>query len=315
VEALRAAEEPVRGATAYVTLEPCCHFGKTPPCTEALIDSGIGRVIAAMEDPSEHVGGGGFRRLRGAGIEARSGCLESEARRLNAPFLTLSEKGRPYIILKWAQSLNGHLITPPGHPKAISGPPARRWVHRLRARVDAILVGIGTVLDDDPSLTARGVQIRRVATRVVLDSRLRIPLRSQLVESAHGVSTLVITTREAAKRRRRHADRLQSAGVELELARSDRSRVNIADALARLAARSMTNVLIEGGPEILSECLRRGLADEAFIFIAPRVIGGAAKAVLFPTDTPADVGITKTRVGADTLCHVHFPTCSRTARP
>ena len=306
VEALRSARGSARGTTAYVTLEPCCHFGKTPPCTELLIEAGVARVVAPMKDPGEHVAGRGFRRLRAAGIDVRRGCLEPEARRLNAPYLALVQQKRPYVLLKWAQSLDGHLITPPGTPSTISGPQAHRWVHRLRARVDAVLVGIGTVLKDDPSLTARGVPIRRVATRVVLDSRLRIPLRSRLVTTADSVPTLVMTTRSAATKRRAHAERLQRAGVELAVVRSQGGRVSMADALSRLGTRSMTNVLVEGGPQVLSECLRRRLADEAFVFVAPRIIGGAPTPVLFPSETLTDHPITTARIGADTLCHIQF---------
>lgn len=274
VEALRRAGSAARGATAYVTLEPCCHHGKTPPCTDALIFAGVRRVVAATTDPFPTVQGRGIRGLRRAGLRVDSGLLENEARAVLAPYLTLTLRRRPYTILKWAQSIDGKIATRTGDSRWISSPPARRHVHRLRARVDAILVGLRTVLVDDPMLTARDVPIRRTATRVVLDSRLAIPLRAALVRTAEAFPTLILTTRHAQGTRSAKAERLRRAGVEVVGCRARRGRVDLPSALRVLGARRITNLLVEGGGTVFGAFLDAGLADEALVFVSPRLIGG-----------------------------------------
>src|SRR6516225_9006543 len=196
VNALSAAGEAARGATLYVTLEPCCHHGKTPPCTDAILRAGVGRVVAAMLDPFPQVAGRGADILRAAGVAFEVGVLEAEARRLNAPYLTLLREGRPYVLAKWAMTLDGKIATRTGDSKWISNKASGCRVHELRGRVDAILVGVGTALADDPQLTARPPG-PRTATRVVLDSRCRLPLMSQLATTARIVPTLVATTAAA----------------------------------------------------------------------------------------------------------------------
>lgn len=270
IDALRACPTSPRGATVYISLEPCSHHGKTPPCTEALIEARVARVVAAVRDPNPIVRG--LHRLRSAGIAVETGVLEREAAEVLAPYLTSIRSGRPFVIAKWAQSMDGKLATHTGRSKWISCPDSRRRAHRLRARVDAILVGSGTVLADDPLLTAREVQIRRRALRVVLDSRLRIPEKCQLVVTSRTVPTLVMTTTTQARTRR--AERLRHKGVEVIACRARAGRLALRDCLRKLAKRDVTNLLVEGGPMILTALLEAGLVDEAFIFTAPMLIGG-----------------------------------------
>jgi len=272
VEALRRAGRRAAGATAYVTLEPCCHQGKTPPCTDALIAAGVARVVAACVDPFPQVAGGGLRTLRRAGISTAVGLLADEARELIAPFLTRVLQNRPYVLLKWAQSADGKIATHTGDSKWISGAESRRLVHQLRARMDAVMVGSETVLRDDPQLTARKVRVRRVATRVIIDSRLRTPLSAKLVRGARRTPTLVLTTRASAASARR--GRLEELGVDIEVCRERGGHVDLRDALARLHARGMTNVLVEGGGTLIGRMVDARLADEAYVFTAPLVIGG-----------------------------------------
>ncbi len=275
IEALRACKRNPRGATVYVSLEPCCHHGKTPPCTDALIDAGVARVVVPLRDPNPDVYGKGLRRLRAAGIEVTTGVLRSGAKEVLAPFLTLLRKGRPYVIAKWAQSLDGLLVTPPGESKWISCEKSRRTVHRLRARVDAILVGIGTVLADDPRLTARGVPLRRKALRVVLDGGLRVPVKSNLVTSARKTPTLIFTTSHAVQSKK--GKQLMRKGVELIRCRTKSGRLSLSDCLSRLADRGVANLLVEGGPTILDAMFKSRVVDEAWVFEALDAFTGRSR--------------------------------------
>jgi diaminohydroxyphosphoribosylaminopyrimidine deaminase/5-amino-6-(5-phosphoribosylamino)uracil reductase len=270
VSALAAAAEAARGATLYVTLEPCCHFGKTPPCTDAVLRAGIARVVAAMSDPFPQVAGQGTAILRQAGVAVEVGLCEAEARRLNAPYLTLLTKGRPYVHTKWAMTLDGKIATASGDSKWISNETSRRRVHELRGRMDAIIVGIGTVWADDPLLTARPPG-PRTATRVVLDSWGSVPQTSQLVRSAHDVPTLVVTTAAAESDR---ADALRSTGVEVVSLHAPGSRPTVPAALAEMGRRRWTNVLVEGGSAVHGAFLDAGLIDEFHVFLAPILLGG-----------------------------------------
>jgi diaminohydroxyphosphoribosylaminopyrimidine deaminase/5-amino-6-(5-phosphoribosylamino)uracil reductase len=272
IEALRACPRDPRGATVYVSLEPCCSHGKTPPCVDALSDAGIARVVVGLTDPSPAVNGRGIKRLRDAGIKVEANVLPDQAAELIAPFLTRVCLGRPYVIAKWAQSLDGKLATRMGHSQWISSDASRRRVHRLRARVDAILVGVGTAKIDDPMLTAREVPIRRRALRVVLDGRLRIPERCRLVHTASEIPTLLFTG--ASKVGTSKAERLQNQGVEILPCRLHRRRLSLAMCLRELAKREVTNVLVEGGPTVLTSFFEAGLVDEAHVFTAPKLIGG-----------------------------------------
>jgi diaminohydroxyphosphoribosylaminopyrimidine deaminase/5-amino-6-(5-phosphoribosylamino)uracil reductase len=311
VEALRACKTSPRGATAYVSLEPCCHFGKTPPCTEALIRAKIARVVVAVPDPNPVVGGKGLSALKRAGIQVESGVGAEGARRLLAPYLTRLKLNRPYVILKWAQSIDGKLATHTGDSKWITGPAARREAHRLRARVDAVLVGSGTARADDPLLTARDVPIRRQATRIVLDTALTLDPGSQLVQTAQSTPTWVFTS--AAAMKQPQAAKLRSAGVELISTRTARGKLSLRTVLRTLATRGMTNVMVEGGAEVLSAFLRLELADEAWIFVAPRLLGGRDAPAVLADDGVAKVGqavapraSTVRRLGDDTHWHLQL---------
>ncbi len=271
IVALRRSSSSPRGSIVYVSLEPCCHHGKTPPCVDALIEAGVSRVVAACRDPNPQVSGGGIDRLRRAGIRVDVGVFEAEALELLAPFLTRTLLGRPYVIAKWAQSLDGKLATRTGDARWISNESSRGIAHRLRARVDAILVGVNTVLRDDPLLSARGVPVRRAATRVVLDSRLRIPTECRLVGTARDLPTVVYTTIE--RRPSAQARRLERAGVAIVGCRTAKGRVSLRAVLKHLACDGVTNLMVEGGPTVLSGFLTAGLVDEAWVFTAPILIG------------------------------------------
>lgn len=266
-----------RGATAWVTLEPCNHHGKQPPCTEALIGAGIARVVAARPDP-DPVSTGGAERLRRAGIDVRFTDACPEAVRTSDAFIMRILHRRPWVIAKWAQTIDGRIADAAGASQWISGERSRRGVHGLRARVDAILTGIGTVLADDPLLTARGAHRRRTALRIVIDPGLRIPERSRLVQSIDQAPLMVVTTPEGAAGRRAVAAALQGAGVEvLEMPRVSGGSIALRPLLERLAAeRGVSNVLVEGGAGQLGALARESLLDELRVHIGPRLLGDPA---------------------------------------
>ncbi len=273
VHALAAAGELARGATLYCTLEPCSHQGKTPPCAPAVIAAGIRRVVIGTRDPAPHVDGRGIKLLREAGIEVEVGLCEPEARRLIAPFRRLMLEGRPWVHAKWAMSLDGRIATRTGDSKWITNDLSRAKAHELRGRCDAIVVGVTTVLQDDPQLTARPSG-PRVALRVVLDSQARTPLSSQLVRTAQELPVLVVTSPQAPAER---VEALRTAGVEvLSVAGdpSDPDRPALRLLLEELGRRRMTHVLLEGGAGVLGSAFEGGLVDECHVFVAPRIIGG-----------------------------------------
>ncbi len=272
VNALTAAGDAARGATLYITLEPCCHHGKTPPCTDALIQVGLARVMAALADPFAQVCGQGAAQLRAAGISIEFGLGEADARRQNAPYLKLLASGRPYVHAKWAMTLDGKIATRSGDSKWISNETSRRKVHELRGRVDGILVGIGTALTDDPLLTARPPG-PRVAGRVVLDSKARLPLASQLVRTSALTPTLIVVSPSAPTDR---VDALRQAGCEMLIPAPDQEGVpRLLALLDELGKRRWTNLLVEGGSEVLGRFLDAQAIDEVHAFIAPRLVGGS----------------------------------------
>ena len=273
IEALRACTAKPRGASVYVSLEPCNHRGRTPPCASALIEAGIAEVFVAVRDPNPSVRGGGFAALRRAGATVHEGPCADQARQLLAPYLTRIRLNRPFVIAKWAQSLDGKLATRTGDSKWISSEVSRKAVHRLRGRMDAIMVGIGTVQADDPQLTARGVRVKRRAMRVVLDTRLRINPKCQLVDTADETPTLIFAGRDHCSGAK--ANRLAQRGVEVVPIRIKRGQVAIAPCLAELARRGVTNLLVEGGPTLLTTMLTEKVVDEAWVFVSPNLIGGA----------------------------------------
>lgn len=311
VEAIRAAGRSARGATAYVTLEPCCHFGKTPPCTDALIAAGVRRVVVAMRDRFPPVSGRGVGILRKAGINVAVGLCQDEARRLNAPYLKLKSTGRPWVILKWAQSIDGKIATRTGDSKWISGQESRRYVHKLRGLVDAVIVGVGTVIADDPSLTCRLAKARRRATRIVLDPHLRTPMNVRLVRAAGKIPTLIATSRPMVGSAK--AGRLRAQGVEiLGLPLSQRG-LDLDRLLRELGRRQMTNVLVEGGGRTLGSFADQRLADEAIIFVSRCLIGGeearSALSGLGPdqiADSLRPVWAKVTHCGEDDLYHLRL---------
>jgi diaminohydroxyphosphoribosylaminopyrimidine deaminase/5-amino-6-(5-phosphoribosylamino)uracil reductase len=311
IEALRACEANPRGSTAYVTLEPCSHFGKTPPCVDALVEAGVVRVVTPLCDPNPLVSGSGVRRLRRAGIEVEVGLLADEAAELLAPFLTRVRQGRPYVIAKWAESADGWLATPPGQSKWISCEKSRRWVHRLRARVDAIMVGAGTVPADDPMLTARDVPIRRHAMRIVVDGRLRIPETCRLVKSADQFATIVFTTSRAAQSAK--AGRLQGRGVEVVACRARGDRIMLINMLRSPILHDVTNLLVEGGPTLLHAFFAAGVVDEADVFVAPHAIAASGSrdrrrsaSLQHAVSTPTPIRVRKQRSGDDLLLRMRF---------
>jgi diaminohydroxyphosphoribosylaminopyrimidine deaminase/5-amino-6-(5-phosphoribosylamino)uracil reductase len=269
INALKQAGEAARGATLYVTLEPCCHHGKTPPCTDAIIAAGVSRVVAAIRDPFPEVAGGGITLLSAAGIDVETGVGESAARQLNAPYLKLLSTGRPYVHAKWAMTLDGKIATRTGDSKWISSEASLQRVHKLRGRMDGIVVGIATVLADDPLLIARPIG-PRIATRIVLDSRGRLPQSSRLVETAGNVPTLIVTccSSDAA------LGSLHVASCEI-LRLPASARIDIPTLLDELGRRRMTNLLVEGGAAVLGSLLDADAIDEFHVFIGPLLVGGS----------------------------------------
>lgn len=286
IVALEAAGGSARGATLYVNLEPCCHTGRTGPCTQALIAAGVTRVVAAMADPNPAVAGRGFEQLRAAGVEVSTGLREAEARRLNEAFARWIVSRRPLVTLKSALTLDGQLVLP--HAKGgarrvarisqkdrwISSPESRAEVQRMRHASDAVLTGIGTVLADDPLLTDRtGLPRRRKLLRVVMDSRLRLPLRSRLVRSADG-DVLVFTR---AKEDSPKARALRRAGVEIARLAGRGAKPGLLEAITKLGRREILSVLLEAGATLNSAALAAGMVDKMRVFFAPKIAGFAGK--------------------------------------
>jgi len=274
VEALGIAGRRAAGATMYVTLEPCCHQGKTPPCSRAVVEGRVRRVVVAQRDPFPQVAGGGIAQLEAAGIEVEVGLLEAEARRLNAPYLKLLETGRPWILAKWAMTLDGKTATRTGASRWISSPESREIVHALRGRVDAIMVGRRTAQRDDPLLTARPPG-PRTALRVVVDTRAALSSGSQLARTAGEVPVLVAVGTEASEGARQ---RLAKAGCEVFLCRAESHAARLDELLAELGRRRLTNVLVEGGGRLVGSLLDAGQIDEVHVFVAPKLIGGGSAA-------------------------------------
>ena len=283
VVALRRAGKRARGATLYVTLEPCNHHGRTPPCTEAILAAGVARVVVGCADPAPHVPGA-YARLRKQGVEVQHDVLEEQARRLIADFTKVRTRGLPWVTLKAAVTLDGRTAARSGESKWITGPASRKEAHRMRVQSDAVLVGVGTVLADDPELTVRAVRGRN-PLRVVLDSQLRTPLDAKLVTSAREVPTLVLHAPDASAER---ATALRAQGVvtaEVEKAQGGRG-VDVEAALRELARRNVVRVLVEGGAQVHAALLAAGLVDAAAVFVAPRILGDMQAIPLVASDVP-----------------------------
>jgi len=271
VEALRRAGDAARGATLYVTLEPCSHHGKSPPCADAIVAAGLARVVSALEDPNPEVAGSGHARLRAAGIAVEIGVGQAQARRDHAGHVRRMQDGRPHVVLKLAISADGKVAAAGRRPLPITSETARGRVHLLRARSDAILIGIGTALADDPMLTCRLPGMKALSpVRVVLDSTLRLPLGSRLVRSAHEVPVWVIADVNAPLAA---AESLQAQGVEILRVEAANGRLEVAAVLKLLAARGITRLLVEGGPTVAAAFLAADLVDEAMLFVSPNLVG------------------------------------------
>jgi diaminohydroxyphosphoribosylaminopyrimidine deaminase / 5-amino-6-(5-phosphoribosylamino)uracil reductase len=280
IVALKSAGEKARGATLYVTLEPCNHTGRTGPCTEAIIAAGVQRVVAAMDDPNPLNSGRGFERLRAAGVEVFTGVCEEEARRLNEPFACWIRTKKPFVTLKSAMTLDGQLALSRSAKKAgknsgkrhswITSEESRAEVHRMRHASDALLTGIGTILADDPLLTDRsGLPRRKLLLRVVLDSKMRLSPKSRIVTTSDG-DLLVFTTVPLASAKAR---KLQNAGVEVLRAKLKNGRIDLPSVLTELGRREILSVLVEAGPTMNGAALAAGIAHKLFLFYAPKIAG------------------------------------------
>lgn len=308
VAALEAAGEAARGGTLYVTLEPCNHEGKTPPCVDAVLRSGVKRVVIGCIDPNPHVAGGGAARLQEAGLEVEVGVLGLDARALVAPWSKYITTGVPHVSLKLALSLDGRIATRTGQSKWVTGPEARAKVQQLRAQHDAVAVGIGTALSDDPRLTVRDATLlgsAKAPARVVFDTRLRTPLGSRLVETARVVPTWICCGSDASEDEERA---LVAAGCEvLRLPMTAEGRVDVASALATLGRMGIVSVLFEGGAELAGSLLAARLADELHAFVAPKLLGprGRPGAVDWAgPDTPSE---------APQIVHPRWEVCGQDA--
>ncbi len=270
VVALRAAGERARGATAFVTLEPCSHHGRTPPCVDALIAAGVARVVTAMQDPNEKVAGGGFARLRAAGIQVESGLMQDEARALNVGFVARMSRGRPWVRMKIAASLDGRTALANGKSQWITGPEARRDGHAWRARACAVLTGIGTVIDDDPRLDVREVETPRQPLKVLVDSRLKLPLSAKLLAGGRVLVAAAVEDKAAAAA-------LRDKGAEVLLLPNAQGKVELGELMRELARRELNEVHVEAGFKLNGSLLAAGLVDELLVYVAPGILGDGAR--------------------------------------
>jgi diaminohydroxyphosphoribosylaminopyrimidine deaminase/5-amino-6-(5-phosphoribosylamino)uracil reductase len=280
IHALNAAGNLARGATAYVTLEPCSHHGRTPPCADALIAAGVARVVAAMRDPNPQVAGRGLEQLRAAGIETADGLLAHEARELNIGFVSRMERGRPWLRLKLAASLDGKTALNNGKSQWITGPEARRDGHAWRARACAILTGAGTVRDDDPRLTVRDIETSRQPLRVVVDSRFETPPTARILD---GGNTLIVAAADDAAK----AAALRAAGAEVLVLPSPQGKVDLPRLLQALAERGVNELHVEAGHKLNGSLVREGLVDELLLYFAPTILGSGRE--MFPLPELSDL--------------------------
>jgi len=273
INALTNAGPKARGADLYVNLEPCCHHGKTPPCVDALIEHGIRRVYVGMVDPNPAVCGKGIRKLKKAGVDIETGLLENECRRLNESFIKYVTKQTPFVILKAAATLDGNIATPAGDSKWITSEKSRTYVHKIRASVDAVMVGVGTVLADDPLLTVRLYKgVKKDPVRIIVDSALRIPLSSNVLKPELAEKTIIATAgvRAASKK----AKTIRGRGARILSVPLKGARPDLRKLVALLGKRQISSLLIEGGSEINASALASGIVDKVMLFYAPKIIGG-----------------------------------------
>jgi len=277
--AIKDAGKKAANSTMYVTLEPCSHWGKTPPCTEKIVEAGIREVIIGMKDPNSDVSG--FQELKFRGIKTKIGILEDKCKKLNEPYIKWIKTKRPFVVVKAAMSLDGKIATRTGDSKYITGREARRHVHQLRAEIDAVMVGIGTVLKDDPQLTVRLISGRN-PVKIVVDSTLKIPLNANVIKNEPN-KLIIAATKKANKTK---IKKLQQKGVNVLVVNTKKGMVDLDDLMKQLGRLEITSIMIEGGAELNSEAIKAGLVDKVLFFIAPSVIGAGLEAI-------GDLGITK----------------------
>lgn len=310
VHAFNMAGEHAKGATLYVTLEPCSHYGKTPPCANLVVASEVRRVVVAMEDPNPAVAGRGIQLIREAGIEVQVGLLEAQAKKLNERFIHNMLTKRPFVIAKYAMTLDGKLATHTGHSKWITGESARLEVHKLRNEVDAILVGIGTVLADNPSLTTRLPEGGgKNPIRVLLDSNLQVSLEANIVNTEEA-QTIIVTTEHANLEK---VQALEGKGVQILKVSQNESGLNLEEMLDELYKQGITDVLVEGGSSVNASFVRAGLINKFLVYIAPKLLGGvnsltpvAGSNVAYMTDA-LDVAFDQVEQFGEDLCITAYP--------
>jgi len=270
--ALKKAGSRAKGATMYVNLEPCCHYGNNPPCVNQIIRAGVKKVVAAMKDPNPLVFGKGFKMLKNAGVEVKVGILGSEAARLNEAFIKYISTKTPFVILKSAMSIDGKIATSSGESRWISGPESRRLVHKLRNRVDAVMVGIGTIMVDNPALTTRMVTgRRRNALKIIIDKNASIPLRSKVLVH-EPEKTIIVTSAEAPKTKLK---KIKTLGAKVMKVRIRKGCLDLRQLMKDLAEEGIVSVMIEGGSGISAVALETGIVDKVMFFLAPCIIGGS----------------------------------------
>lgn len=299
--AIEQAGAKARGATLYVNLEPCCHQGRTPPCVDAIIDSGISRVVAAVKDPNPDVNGRGFRMLQSAGVAVAKGCLESRAREINDVFITYITKKRPFVVAKVAMSLDGKMATATGESKWITTQVSRHLSYKLRRSVDAIMVGVNTVIADDPELL-RG-RPARPFPRLIMDTHLRTPPWARILKAAPQNAVVIFCGSHASAARRKI---LEKAGATVVQCRERDGRVDLSTALEEAGRRGISSIVLEGGAEVFGAAFDQRLVDRVFFFIAPKIIGGteaispvAGKGARMMSDAIPVTDVRWARVGTD----------------
>jgi diaminohydroxyphosphoribosylaminopyrimidine deaminase / 5-amino-6-(5-phosphoribosylamino)uracil reductase len=276
INAIKNASEDIAGATLYVTLEPCCHTGKTPPCVESIVENKFRKVVVGAIDANPLVSRKGLDYLQNRGIEVKTGILEDECRRLNEVFFHYMETGMPFVTVKYAETFDGRIATANGQSQWISSPASLKFAHKLRARHDAVLVGAQTVIKDDPELTVRHIRGRN-PLRVVVDSSLKIPLQAKILQNTSGAKTLIATTKTADDPK---LQRLADFGVEIIPTDADsRGKVDLKILFRILAARGISSVLVEGGAQVITSILKNDLASRLVTIIAPKIIGKGIEAI------------------------------------
>ncbi|MBI2472902.1 MAG: bifunctional diaminohydroxyphosphoribosylaminopyrimidine deaminase/5-amino-6-(5-phosphoribosylamino)uracil reductase RibD [Planctomycetes bacterium] len=259
-----------KGATLYVSMEPCAHYGKTAPCVDAIIKAGIAKVVAAVIDPNPITFGKGIQKLKEGGVEVVVGVMEMQAKRLNVPFFKLMQKGLPYVTVKWAMSIDGKIATHTGESRWITSDESREYVHKIRGQMDGILVGINTVMRDDPLLTCR-IEGGRNPKRIVVDSNAALPVNSRLLSTINEGEIIVAVSTNAPRNR---VEKLEQLGCKIVQTKDMNGRVDLKELFQRLGEMKLTNILVEGGSRVITSVMEDRLADRVMVFVAPIIIGG-----------------------------------------